>query len=87
MFSLCLTKIRRKRKQQKINCEVGASYAADKTIEEKIAISEETEETRNKQKDIIQKHTTKNPTDTSSANKTAIAVATPLPPLKLRYIG
>ena len=53
-------------------------------IEEKIEMIEETEEMRNKQKDMIQKHTDKNPTDGSSANKTAIAVATPLPPLKLR---
>ena len=53
-------------------------------IEEKIAIRDETEEILNIQKDIIQKAVTKKPILKSSANKTAIAVATPLPPLKRR---
>ncbi len=68
-------------------CDVGASYAEDKIVAEKIASNEDIEEIRNKQKDRIQKQTIRKPTVESRANIVAIAVATPLPPLKFRYIG
>lgn len=84
MFSLCLIKIKIAKNQQKIICDSGASKLDETAIEEKIAMIEATEEMRNKLKDMIQKQPAKKPTETSSANKTAIAVATPLPPLKLR---
>ena len=84
IFSLCRAKIKRDKNQQKAICEPGASKDVEIIIEEKMAIIDEIEEIRNRQNDRIQKQITKDPTKTSSANKTAIAVATPLPPLKLR---
>ena len=70
--------------KQKTICDDGAPYTEDNITVEKIAINDEIEEIRKAQKAMIQKNIANIPTAKSKAKITAIAVATPLPPLKFK---
>ena len=70
--------------QQKIICKIGASYAVEKIVVEKIAINEATAEILNAIKDKIQKNIANIPTLKSKAIRQPMVVAIPLPPLKFR---
>ena len=84
IFSRCRIKIIIKIIQQKIICDIGASYAVEKIVVEKMATKEAIAEILNETKVKIQKHIAKMPTLKSRAKMVPIAVATPLPPLKFK---